>query len=267
MPERIAYKYLSGDQLHLDVFRPRRQCSEHVSAIVFFFGGGFRGGSTAQFHPQAGALADRGMAAFCADYRVATRHGTTPLESLKDAKSAIRWIRRHAAAYGVDPDRVVAAGGSAGGYLALAAAMVDDVDEDTDDPAVSAIPDALVLFNPAVNLDSGKIRDRFPDLTTSLKRISPMHRVKEGLPPTIIFHGAEDRVVPFESVQRFTRRMRSAGNRCTLVSYPGEGHGFFNHPDVAPRFENTEAYRDTLARTDDFLCRYGFLRGRTGVPG
>ena len=85
------------------------------AAIVFFFGGGWTSGSPSQFVSQAKALTARGMVACVADYRVASRDGVKPTECVADAKACVRWIRTEAVRLGVDPDRIVAAGGSAGG--------------------------------------------------------------------------------------------------------------------------------------------------------
>ena len=88
-------------------------------AIVFFFGGGWSQGTVTQFTPQAKHFAERGMVAILADYRVFRRHGTTALEAMADARSAVRWVRANASKLGVDPNRIVAAGGSSGGHIAL----------------------------------------------------------------------------------------------------------------------------------------------------
>jgi hypothetical protein len=69
---------------------------------VFFFGGGWVGGSPKQMYQQAKVMAEQGMVAFSADYRVASRNKTTPFECVKDGKSAIRWLREHAAELGID---------------------------------------------------------------------------------------------------------------------------------------------------------------------
>jgi hypothetical protein len=125
-PDRLTtYKTANGLELKLHVFEPMGlQPSDRRPAIVFFFGGGWNSGEAKQFYQQARALADQGMVAFSADYRVKSRNQTTPFECVLDGKSAIRWVRQHAAALGVDPERIAAAGGSAGGHVAASAACL-----------------------------------------------------------------------------------------------------------------------------------------------
>ncbi len=84
--------------------------------------------------------------------------------------------------------------------------------------------------------------------------MSPIHHVRPGLPPTIIFHGEADRSVPYRTAELFTEAMLEAGNSCELVGYPGEQHGFFN-----PRENDDRAYRDTTRRMDEFLVSLGWL--------
>ena len=119
-------------------------------AIVFFFGGGWENGTIKAFEPQSKHLASRGMVAARADYRVKSRHGVTPKECVEDAKSAVRWLRANAAKLGIDPDRIVAAGGSAGGHIAACTAFTPALDAEDEDAKVSSKPNALVLYNPVL---------------------------------------------------------------------------------------------------------------------
>ena len=148
--ERHIYKRVDDVALSLNVFRP--EASGPRPAIVFFFGGGWRAGSPSQFEPHARHWQARGLVTVLVDYRVASRHETTPIEAVKDARSAMRFVRQNAERLGVDPRRIVASGGSAGGHLAAAAALASDVNEGTDPVSVSARPNALILFNPALDL-------------------------------------------------------------------------------------------------------------------
>ena len=98
MHTTIDYKHVGDSTLQLHVFDAGSHGDAPRSAIVFFFGGGWVNGTPAQFFPHCKYLASRGMAAISAEYRVQSRHATTPFECVADGKSAIRWIRRVASA-------------------------------------------------------------------------------------------------------------------------------------------------------------------------
>src|SRR5690606_27798722 len=145
----VPYKKIGEVELKLHIFEPAgHHADARTPAIVLFFGGAWRGGTPAQLYPQCAYLASRGIWAASAEYRVKTRHHTTPVECVKDGKSAMRYLRTHARELGIAPDRLAAGGASAGGHVAAAAATTTAFDEATDDLGVSAIPNALVLFNP-----------------------------------------------------------------------------------------------------------------------
>lgn len=253
----VTYKTAGEAKLNLYVFTPSTAASNRP-AIVFFFGGGWNSGTPAQFVPQCRHLAHRGMVAIAADYRVKSRHGAKPTQCLADARSAVRWVRAHAAELGVDPHRIAAGGGSAGGHLAAATAFIDEFDEPGEDRSISARPDALVLFNPALVLAAlpeyrpegfgAKVAEE--RLGAPGERLSPAHHIASNAPPAIIFHGRADTTVPFRSAEVFAARMRAAGNRCELIAYDGQPHGFFNRePNLT----------QTLAQADRFLVSLGWL--------
>lgn len=151
--EIIEYKQTTDSSggpvsLNLHVFNPEgHQASDSRPAIIFFFGGGWNSGSPSQFHPHCAYLASRGMIAISAEYRVRDFHGTSPQECVLDGKSAVRWVRQNAASLGIDPGKILAGGGSAGGHVAAAAGTLSGYEEPGEDLAVSSRPDALVLFN------------------------------------------------------------------------------------------------------------------------
>lgn len=244
-----VYKRVDGTELKLYVFEPSvRPEDEPVPAVIFFFGGAWTAGRVEQFAPQSEYFAKRGLVAIVADYRVALRHGSTWFDSVRDAKSVIRWVREHAVELGINPDRIVAAGGSAGGHLAVAAALVDGYDDE--DSTLNARPNALVLFNPALDLTAFPVPAHWRENATE---ISPLHLVREGAPPTLIMHGTADATVPFVQAEQFCDAMIARGNRCELVAYPGRSHGFFNQRSHADDFV------DTLLRMDQFLASLGYL--------
>jgi acetyl esterase/lipase len=198
------------------------------------------------------------MIAIVADYRVKSRQNALPADCVSDAKACVRWVRANAARLGIDPMRIAVGGGSAGGHLAAAVATVPGLDSAKDDKAVSCLPNALVLFNPGTvmapfpglelkGFGAGLDKSKFGCEPTE---ISPIHHVTKGLPPTIIFHGKADTTVPYSTVEKFTEAMKAAGNRCELVGFEGQPHGFFNKAK----------YPETLAATDAFFVSLGYLQ-------
>ncbi|MEZ5386123.1 MAG: alpha/beta hydrolase [Prosthecobacter sp.] len=259
-PDRsITYKSVDGIELKMDVFEPADlKPSDHRPAIVFFFGGGWNGGSTKQFYQQARAMAGQGVVAFSADYRVKSRNKTTPFECVKDGKSAIRWVRQHAAELGIDPERIVASGGSAGGHVAACTGVIEGHEEAGEDTSVSSVPNAMILFNPVLDTtEKGYGARNFkPEQQTE---ISPCHHVRQGIVPTILFHGTADKTVPFENAERFTKLMTEAGNQCVLVPFAGKDHGFFNGSFF--RKSNGDAdYEVTMKSSVEFLKARGILK-------
>jgi len=254
--DSLVYKTVEGVDLRLYTFRPAEEDpAELLPGIVFFHGGGWVGGDPQQFFQQSRYLAERGMLACSARYRLIDVHGTSPLECVKDGKSAIRWMRAHAETLGLDPERLAAGGGSAGGHVAASAAMLPGFDEDGEDPAVSSRPNALVLFNPVLDTTNTGWQNGAKMLGKRARDLSPMHHIAHQMPPCLLLHGKDDAAVPFENAERFCRRMTDAGNRCELIGYDGEGHGFFNRG----RDEGNGPFLQTVREADAFLRSLGYL--------
>lgn len=248
------YKTIGDTKLYLYMFVPKdHRPTDARAAAVFFFGGGWNGGTPMQFVPHCQYLASRGMVAIVADYRVRSRHGTTPFECVKDGKSAVRWIRANAARLGIDPTRIAAGGGSAGGHVAAATGNVPDLEEDGEDTSVSSKPNALLLFNPVYDNGPGgygydRVKDRYQE-------ISPLHNIRQGAPPTIVFLGTKDSLIPVSTAEKYKAKMEAAGSRCDLHLYEGQQHGFFN------RSRSEEHYKKTVYEMDRFLASLGYLEG------
>lgn len=247
-----VYKRVGEVELKLHIFNPEgHQKSDRKAAIVFFFGGGWNGGSPSQFYPQSDYLAQRGMVAMAAEYRVKSRHGTTPMECVKDGISAIRWVRSHADELGIDPKRIAAGGGSAGGHVAAATGTLKKIVEEGEKETVSALPNALVLFNPVY--DNGPTGYGHGRVKAFWKEISPMHNLDKNTPPTVVFLGTKDNLIPVATAEKFRDLMEEAGVRSELFLYEGQTHGFFNQS------KSKESYEKTVKQMDDFLTSLGFL--------
>ncbi len=248
-PDRIVpYKETPQGELRLHIFNPaKHKAKDRSPAIVFFFGGGWNTGSPKQFYPQSKHLTKRGMVAICPEYRTKKSHSTDPRACVMDAKSAMRWVRAHANELGIDPNRIAAGGGSAGGHLAAATATLTEFNEPDEDTAVSCIPQALVLFNPVFdNSENGYGFDRVKDYWQDF---SPMHNLKKGTPPTTVFLGTEDNLIPVSTAEEYKRIMQANGDRCDLHLYEGQPHSFFNKAK----------YNETVAEMDAFLTSLGWL--------
>jgi len=250
-PQLVEYKQASGAKLHLHVFYPDGwKATDKRPAAVFFFGGGWNGGTPKQFYPQCEHLAAQGYVAAAAEYRVKSRNKTTPFECVADGKSAVRWMRANATKLGIDPEKIIAGGGSAGGHVAACTGTIEKLDDPQDDASVSSVPNAMVLFNPVI--DTSKAGFGYGVLRKRFKEISPVEHVRKGIAPTIIFVGTADTTTPAAGDRTFRDRMKAAGNRCELHEYEGKKHGFFN------RSRDAKSYNDTIKKMDAFLKSLGY---------
>ena len=255
----VIYKTVRNAKLRMAIFEPAKEkVKGKAPVIVFFFGGDWRVGRRNQFYPACAYFAERGFLACAAEYRTKmVDRDTSPFDCVADGKSAIRWLRQNATKLDIDADRIVAAGASAGGHVAACAALIQGFDDPNDNKAFSCVPNALILLSAVVDTTSQGYGWR--RLGERGQEISPAHHVAKGAPPTILFHGTADKVVPLENVQRFARLMREAGNVCKLVTAEGQGQGYFNHPafrrDVDPKWFN-----ETMQKAYDFLKKQRIAR-------
>lgn len=253
-PEVVIYKKVGDTGLKLFVDKPTGwSAADQRPAIVFFFGGGWVGGSPEQFRKQSEHLASRGMVGIRVQYRVIPKDDKgPPLLPCADAKSAMRYVRAHAKELGIDPNRIAAAGGSAGGHLAAFATLVPGLDDPNDDLAVSPRGNALVLFNPVFNNGPGewghaRVGERY-------REFSPAHHVTKAAPPTIVFLGDKDALISVRVLDDFKAKMTAVNVRCDTRVFPGAAHGFFNKDA-----EGIPGFSQTLADTDRFLTSLGWL--------
>ena len=236
---KITYKEVDGKAFQLHVFEKDNfaTAASNRGCIVFFFGGGWNSGDPKQFYSQSRALADLGMVAMSAEYRVTSRDQSKVIDCIADAQDAVAYVRSHAAELKIDPERIAVGGGSAGGHLAAAVATLNYRGTQPGRSKADYRPNALVLFNPALVLapvDSleSTARKQIAGLEARIgdkpESASPYHHLNKDLAPTIIFHGRADTTVPFATVEIFSSKAKELGVDCRLMGYDGEGHGFFN---------------------------------------
>ncbi|MEP1486807.1 MAG: alpha/beta hydrolase [Algibacter sp.] len=254
----LYYKTTAQGKLEMHLFKPENyKVSEKGPVIIFFFGGGWTGGNPKQFYQQARYFANKGILTISAEYRIKSKHKTSPFECVSDGKSAVRWVRVHADALGINPNKIIVSGGSAGGHVAACTGVIDGYDEVSDDLNISSIPNAMLLFNPVIDTtEKGYGIDKVGENRKT--DISPCHHVESGIVPTLICHGTADKTVSFENVERFTKLMNEAGNICKLIPFENKGHGFFNGSFF--RKNNTdEDFNITMEESIDFLAKINMV--------
>lgn len=247
--QSFVYKKAGDTELSLKVYYPGEwQADQKRTAIVFFFGGGWQKGSLEQFEPQSKYLSSRGMVAICADYRVKSRQNVSPDACVEDAKSAIRWTRQHAAELGVDPNKIVGAGGSAGGHLAACTGICEGLEAPGEDYSVSSRPNLLVLFNPVLNMTHPRLLGRLGNDEELAKSISPTLQLKKDSPAALLMYGTADELSA--QGEEFISRSKELGHPAEISLAEGQKHGFFNR---SPWTEKT------LEWVDVFLVKEGYL--------
>ena len=255
-----TYKTSNGIAREMEIYFPKDHdaSKKTVPGIILFHGGGWGGGSRVMFSYQCNYFASRGLVAATVTYRLVTKAEKSSMKGnpshkrigTTDAKSAIRWFKQHAKELGVDPKRIIAGGGSAGGHISSLAAL--NTNTTLDDPADSADPKdydtsvaALVLFNPAYTASN-------EDTEVHLQQ-----HLKPDFPPTIAFYGSEDNWMK-KGFNPAYEKMKSLGIKSVKVQIAdGQGHGFFNQQPWADI---------TLIAADKFLNQLGLIEGEPTLP-
>lgn len=247
--QRLTYKTVGGRSLRIDWTKPADwEAGDRRGAVVFFHGGGWVGGTPGQFAPHSVELARRGLVCFRVQYRLIAGAKTPPDVCVEDVSDAMRYVRSHASALGIDPNRIAAGGGSAGGHLAAYLGMMDDAPV----AGTSRKPNALLLFNPVYDNGPGewghaRVGERY-------LAYSPAHNISADDPPTIVFLGTADPLIPVATAERFRDRMQAAGVRTELRLYEDQKHGFFN-----PSPQDNTHYEMTLQASIEFLESLGWF--------
>ena len=249
--EPHVYKTVGGNDLKIYVLKPDLWTPQNNHpAMVFFHGGGWAKGSPGILNEQAKFLRSKGIVCFLVQYRL-IGGGDTPEVCSRDAKSAMRWVREHAAEWGIDPQRIAAGGGSAGGHLAAATALLSGFDEPGDNLAISPRPDALVLINPVI--DNGPDGYGYDRVGTRYPEFSPAHNVAAGAPPTLISSGTDDETARAVLLEKFRVAMDAVGTRCDLKLHEGGKHGFYRNksgPFFQPVLDEMESFLRSIGWID-----------------
>ncbi len=243
----VVYARYGAREMRLDLFLPKQGVGSFPT-VVYVHGGGWSGGNKTAFQRQAAHMATKGFVGACVEYRL-SGEAKYPA-AIDDVKAAIRWVRANAASYRIDPRRIGAAGGSAGGHLVALAAVTSSGPEDS--------VQAVAAFNPAVDISGfgrkapagaanslykffGKTYQEDPAL---YKSASPLDLVSAKAPPFLFLHGTADTTVPFQQSADMRAALKKVGVRAEILPAEGAAHGFFNRP---PWFE------PTLKRMEEFF--------------
>lgn len=241
----IEYGSRNGNPLRLDVFRPPQQ---NGAGVLLMVSGGWKSGS-GSIRPELFApFIRRGYTVFAVQH--ISQPDCTISGIVEDVTRAVRYVRHHAAKYGVDGTRLGVIGGSSGGHLSLMlgttgtpgdAAAVDPVERESS--AVQCVAcfypptDLLNLGDSTENPGNGGPPKSFAagfgpraknmaDWRVLGRELSPIYHVSSSMPPTFIVHGDADTLVPLDQSERFTTAAQQAGATVRLEVRSGQGHGW-----------------------------------------
>lgn len=262
---REALIYGPHERNDLDLFLPKGDGNSLKPAVVVIHGGAWRSGDKKQLRTLAGAFARRGYVTAAINYRLAPKW-SYPAQ-LDDCQRAIRWLRKNAKEFRIDLRRFGAAGGSAGGHLALLLGTREIRDDS--DPELKGISSkvqcVLSVFGPTDFTDEcyvqaskkpvlgraliefvGKPYDEAPELW---KEVSPVHHVSPDDAPTFIIHGDQDPLVPLEQSERFVEALKKVGVEVRLIVIKGMGH----RPTTP---EQREEFRKAVGQAMEFFDKH-----------
>ena len=274
--QELVYKQINNTALKIYYAKPAiAKAGKKYPAIIWIHGGGWTGGNADIFFAHAKYFALRNAVGISIEYRLVTPNGNSVIDCLADCKSAIRYLRAHAAELNIDPNNIIVAGDSAGGHLAACLGIIDGFNDSKDNLSFSAIPNAMILYNPCTDftqLPLGKTvlkhkLSNFKNADTAImkeddiqlaKALSPMFHIHAKLPPTLVLHGLNDKVIlPQQSIQ-FTDSMKKYSNTCELILLENTRHAF-----VVPNYTaSEEMVVNAITEADKFLIARGILKGK-----
>ena len=246
------YKNEGDAAREIEIFFPKDHdpAQKAVPGIIMFHGGGWGGGHRKQFRYLCHYFSTRGLVTATVTYKLASKAGpknAKGAESRKrvcitDAKSAIRWYKQNAKRLGIDPLKIIAGGGSAGGHISLLATTNPGLNHPSDTRKYDTTVAAYLLFNPALSASDAKD-----------PQVDFLQHLKDDLPPAIVFFGSEDTWLK-KGWKTASAKMSSLkiSDSVDVRIANGQGHGFFNR----------KPWSDvTLIEADRFLKALGYLEG------
>jgi acetyl esterase/lipase len=231
----LVYRHAGGRTARLDVYVPAAAPPRGGRpAVLAIHGGGWRGGSKRGYGKTVAALAQHGLVVVAVDYTLSAPGTPSWPANIEDIREAVRWLRRQAARFGVDPDRIAALGASAGGHLA--ALLATTADGPGDSPGrVQAVIDfygpsdlaALARESTTAATSLALYLGGTPkDVPDRYAAASPVLHVTAAAPPMLLIHGDGDRLVPLDQSRRLAAALEAAGVPHRLIDVPAARHGF-----------------------------------------
>jgi acetyl esterase/lipase len=274
----IVYQRAGSVDLMLDVVTAGHSVRP---VLIYFHGGGWVLGNKDDALLTGLPYLARGMDFVDVEYRLA--YQALAPAAVEDCRCALHWVAHHAEEYGFDPSRIVVAGESAGGHLALMTGMLNAAagfDRECEQPSdqwgagsiadvkVAAIIDFFGVTDVAEFLQPPNTRMHalrwFGDLPNRMelaKQLSPLTYPRKDLPPILIIHGDQDQIVPYQQAVRLHEALESVGARHQFATIAGGGHG------SSPPFAWTsEQNLQALEAAFNFLEKFGILQPSSSNP-
>jgi acetyl esterase/lipase len=239
-------EYSNPDNQHLQLNLARPNGTGPYPAVVCIHGGGFRAGDRKAYDGLIKKLAKNGYVAVTVNYRLAPNYQFPA--AVYDVKAAVRWLRANAAKYHVDPERIGAMGGSAGGHLAQFLGVTADQKQFEGDGGnldqSSRVACVVNFYGPSdftksygKSVDAAEVLPLFlgGKLEQARQRhieASPLYWVTPSAAPTLCIHGTKDNYVAFEQAQWIVDRLKAAGVEAELLPLEGSMHGFKGEAEV-----------------------------------
>lgn len=276
--ETVYYKEAGGEKLKLLLQKPQDwKPTDKRTAILWIHGGAWAGGEMEYLNPHCRYFALRGTVNFNVFYRLMESkvigEGSTILTCLEDCKSAVKYIRRNAEAFGIDPEKIVVAGDSAGAHLACCLGTTALPEASEEGNGVSYVANAIINCNGIVdlttkyknavptrksedNIDEDRYISEWMEHRELAMKLSPLFNIKLGQPPVLNMHGLSDETVEPEQSLRYHEKCKEVGIKSDLILYPSYRHAFilFNYKEKAE-----DVFR-AVVDIDEWLCKQGFIQ-------